>query len=60
MIAASRNGISKIAKIDPKTEPIKVGPSLILFCIALPKYEPINMLPKTTTANVNAFKIEES
>ena len=59
-MAASKKGINRIAKIAPRTDPIKVGPSRMLFCIALPKYEPTAILTNTTIAKVVAFRIEDS
>jgi hypothetical protein len=59
-MAASRKGINRIAKIDPKTDPISVGPSLMLFCMALPRYEPIAMLINTTKVNVIPFSSVDS
>ena len=59
-MAASKKGIKRIAKIAPKTDPIRVGPNRILFCIALPKYDPTAILVNTTKANVVAFRIEDS
>lgn len=49
-----------MAKIDPKTDPIRVGPSLMLFYISLPKYEPIVILNNTIETNVRPLSSEDS
>lgn len=59
-MAASRKGINRMAKIDPKTDPIRVGPSLMLFYISLPKYEPIVILNNKIETNVRPLSSEDS
>jgi len=54
------NGITKMANIEPRTDPIRVGPSLILFCIALPRYEPIAKLTQIKVPKTKEFKKVDS
>ena len=49
-----------MANIEPRTDPIRVGPSLILFCIALPKYQPIAKLRQIIVPKTKAFKKVDS
>lgn len=46
--------------IAPKTDPIKVGPSRMLFYMARPKNDPTNILTTTTVVKIIPFKIDDS
>jgi len=59
LMAISIIGIIRMAIIEPRTEPISVGPSLMLFYIAFPIYDPTTKLVTIIKINKASFNTED-